>query len=121
MNGFIRRLFGRYEMSLGHVHDRITIREGDETITLRVDEDARRIVRGLNEAQRRMNGIRGESTAEEQREVAEFFAGVIFGADQAAALMDLYNGDAASVIEICGEYFSERLAQKIAKTQKRLK
>ena len=113
--------FGRNVISLGHVHDRITVREGDESIVLRVDEDARKMIRGLNEAQRRMNGVKGESTEEEQREVAEFFAGVIFGTEQAAALMDLYNGDAASVIEVCGRYFSERLAGKIAKAQKRLK
>ena len=51
---------------------------------------------------------------------AEFFAAVIFGKEQAEMLMAFYNDDAACVINVCGQYFRERLANKINKMQKKL-
>ena len=49
------KLFRRgYEMTLNRVHDTVTIREGDEKITLTVNGDAMRMVAGLNKAQATM-------------------------------------------------------------------
>ena len=108
-----------YEISLNRVHDRLRVREGNETFELRVDGDAMRMVAGLNEAQARLKTITTESTEDELRAIALHFAGVMFGEEQANELMEFYGGDAACVINICGRYFSDRLARLIERTQKR--
>lgn len=110
-----------YRISLNRIHDRVRITEGDERLDLRVDADPMRIVAGLNEAQRRLKTITDESTTEEKNEIAVYFAGVIFGTEQAAGLMEFYHGDAACVINVCGRYFSDRLSKLIEKAQKRAK
>ena len=101
------------------VRDRVRVVAGDEALELRVDADAMRMVAGLNEAQRKMRALTDDSTENEQREVAMFFAGVIFGGEQARALSDFYSGDPGNIIRICGRYFSEHLAGKIEQAQKR--
>jgi hypothetical protein len=114
------KLFRRgYEMTLNRVHDTVTIREGEESITLRVDGDAMRMVAGLTKAQEKMKAITDESTDEEVKGVAEYFAAVIFGKEQAAKLMAFYADDPGCVITLCGRYFSERLAGKISNVQKK--
>ena len=40
---------------------------------------------------------------------------------QAAKLIDFYAGDPFCVISVCGKYFKERLAGKIANIQKKMK
>ena len=40
---WLKRLFG-YEISLNRVHDRFTVREGNERIEIRVDSDPRLMV-----------------------------------------------------------------------------
>ena len=110
-----------FTMSLNRVHDRVRIVEGDERLELRVDADAMRMVAGLNEAQRRLKTITDESTEDERNSIAQYFAGVIFGAEQAPQLMEFYRNDAACVINVCGRYFSERLAKLIEKAQRRTK
>ena len=110
-----------YKISLNRVHDRVRITEGDERLDLRVDADPMRVVAGLNEAQRRLKAITDESTLEERNDSAVYFAGVIFGVEQAAKIMDFYHGDAACVINVCGRYFSERLAKLIEKAQRKAK
>ena len=110
-----------FTMSLNRVHDRVRIVEGDERLELRVDADAMRMVAGLNEAQRHLRALTEDNTGEQQKEAALYFAGVIFGGEQAKALMDFYHDDAACVINICGRYFSDRLAKLIEKAQRRLK
>lgn len=116
------KLFRRgYEMTLNRVHDTITVREADEKITLTVNGDAMRMVAGLNKAQAKMKGITDETPDEEVKEVAEYFAAVIFGKEQAAKLMAFYADDPGCVITVCGRYFSERLADKITEAQKRMK
>lgn len=110
-----------YKLSLNRIHDRVRITEGDERMDLRVDADPMRMVAGLNEAQRRLKTITDDTTTEEMREIATYFAGVMFGADQAAALLEFYHDDAACVINVCGKYFSDRLSKLIAKAQKRMK
>jgi hypothetical protein len=110
-----------YELTLNRVHDTITIREGDEKLTLTVNGDAMRMVAGLNKAQQRMQDISADTPDEEVRETAEYFAAVIFGKDQAAQLMAFYADDPGCVISACGQYFKERLARKIASVQKKTK
>ena len=114
-------MFGRYEMTLNRVHDSITIKEGGERLTLTVNGDAMRMVAGLNKAQQKMLSLNEESTDEQVKETAEFFAAVIFGQEQAKKLMDFYADDPGCVINVCGQYFRERLAQRIAKVQKKMK
>lgn len=108
-----------FTLSLNRVHDRVRIVEGDERLTLIVDVDAMRMVAGLNEAQKRLKALTEESTVDEQKGAAQYFASVIFGDAQAEALMDFYHNDAGCVINICGRYFSDRLAKLIGKAQKR--
>lgn len=114
------KIFNRgYEMTMNRVHDKITIKEGDERITLVVNGDAMRMVAGLNKAQAKMKGLNEESPDDEVREAAEYFAAVIFGKAQAAQLMAFYADDPGCVITVCGQYFKARLAAKIAKVQKK--
>lgn len=110
-----------FEISLNHVHDTIRIREGVETITLKVDADAMRMVAGLNKAREILQGINEETTEEQQRNAALYFAEVIFGKEQAEQLMKFYRDDAGCVINVCGKYFAERLSGLIAKVQKKAK
>lgn len=114
------KLFRRgYEMTLNRVHDMVTIREGDEKITLTVNGDAMHMVAGLNRAQAKMKDITEDSPDETVKEAAEYFAAVLFGKDQAAQLMAFYADDPGCVITVCGQYFKDRLAGKISKIQRR--
>lgn len=110
-----------YTMTLNRVHDTVTIREGDEKITLTVNGDAMRIVAGLNKAQAKMKELSDDTPDDAVKDVAEYFAAVIFGKEQAAQLMAFYADDPGCVISVCGQYFKDRLAGKIANVQKRMK
>ena len=121
MKGIFRWLFKRpYDISLNRVHDRVRIVEGDERLELRVEGDAMRMVAGLNEAQKRLRGLTDASTGEEQRDAALYFAGVMFGDEQAKALLDFYHNNAGCVVNVCGQYFSNRLRGLIEKAQKKM-
>ena len=116
------KLFRRgYEMTLNRVHDTITVREGDERLTLTVNGDAMRMIAGLNKAQQRMKAITENTPDEEVKAVAEYFAAVLFGKEQAAQLAAFYADDPGCVITVCGRYFNERLAGKISAAQKKIK
>lgn len=116
------RLFRRgYEMTLNRVHDTVTVREGDEKITLTVNGDAVRMVAGLNKAQAKMKELTDDSPDDVVKDCAEYFAAVIFGREQAGRLMEFYADDPGCVITVCGQYFKDRLAGKIAAMQKRMK
>ena len=110
-----------YEMTLNRVHDTITIREGSETLKLTVNGDAMRMVAGLGKAQQKMQDLTDEATDAEVLEVADYFAAVIFGKEQAAQLMAFYNNDPGCVISVCGQYFKDRLSKKITAIQKKYK
>ena len=110
-----------YEVTLNRVHDTLSVREGDEKLLLTVNGDAMRMVAGLTKAQKKMTEITEESTDEDVLEVAEYFASVIFGKEQAGKLLAFYADDPASVISVCGQYFKDRLAMKIADVQKKMK
>ena len=114
-------MFKTYELSLNRVHDSIVIKEGGERLKLTVNGDAMRMVAGLNTAQKKMLELDDNAPDEEVKSIAEYFAAVIFGQDQAKTLMDFYAGDPACVINVCGRYFRERLANRIADVQKKMK
>lgn len=108
-----------FKISLNRIHDTVRITEGADDLTLKVNADPMRMVVGLNAAQERLKALTDASTAEEQRNEAVFFASVIFGQEQAEALLEFYRDDPACVINVCGQYFSKRLAKLIAKAQKK--
>ena len=110
-----------YEISLNRVHDTIVIREGGEKLTMTVNGDAQRMVAGLTNAQKRMQAITEETADAEIRDIAEYFAAVIFGREQTEKLFAFYANDPASVISVCGQYFKNRLAGKISEAQKKIK
>ena len=115
-------MFGKgYKITLNRVHDVVTIREGDESVKLTVNGDSMRMVAGLNKAQKKMLELDDNATDEQVKECAEYFAAVIFGKEQAAQLMAFYADDPGCVISVCGQYFKNRLAGKIAAVQKKLK
>ena len=110
-----------YEVTLNRVHDNIVVRESGETLKLTVNGDSMRMVAGLNKAQKKMLELNDESSDEQVKECAEYFAAVIFGKEQAEKLMEFYADDPSCVITVCGQYFKERLAGKIAQAQKKMK
>ena len=114
-------MFRKNTLTLGRVYDTIKITEGGEKLTLHVNSDPSRIVVGLAQAQKRLVTITKETTDEEREEIAMFFAGVIFGDEQAQKLLDFYYGEAACVIAVCGQYFAKRLSKLISKAQKKRK
>ena len=114
-------MFGKYEVTLNRVHDTVTIKEGNEKLTLTVNGDAMRMVAGFNKAQQKMIALNDDSSEEQIKEAAEYFSAVIFGKEQTEKLMQFYANDPGCVISVCGRYFRERLAGKIAKVQKKMK
>ena len=116
------RIFRRkYELTLNRVHDMVRINEGGEILELTVNGDSFRMVAGLNKAQAKMKDLSEDSTEEQIKDAAEYFAAVIFGKEQAKELMRFYADDPGCVITVCGNYFRERLAGKIAAVQKKIK
>lgn len=110
-----------YEMTLNRVHDTVTIKEGDERLTLSVNGDAMHMIAGMNKANQKLQALTDDSKDEEVVEAAEYFAAVIFGREQAARLMRFYANDPGCVISVCGQYFKERLVDRIVKVQKKAK
>lgn len=110
-----------YKIGLNRIHDTVRITEGRDTLTLKVNGDPNRMVAGLSEVQKRLTAINDDSTEEEITKAAEFFAGIIFGTEQATQLMEFYRNDAGCVINICGRYFAERLKKLITDSQKKQK
>ena len=108
-----------HEISLGHVHDTIRVREGDETLTLTVEADPDRIIAGLRLAQDKLMALNKDSSEEEYGAASAAFAEAIFGPKQAAELLDFYHGDATCVINVSSRYFNDRLKTLITKEQKR--
>ena len=110
-----------FKLSLNRVHNRVKISEGDESIVLRVDGDAGRMVAGISEAVKALKELTDETPREDQLKTARYFAGVIFGNEQADALIDFYHNDAMCVINLCSQYIGKRLSGLIAKVQKKAK
>ena len=120
--GIFRRFKPGYEITLNRVHDTVKISENGEYLTLTVNADPMRLVAGLNNAQKKLTELtEGEPEQAAVKEAAEYFAAVIFGPEQAEKLLAFYADDAACIINVCGTYFRERLAEKITKAQKKIK
>ena len=101
------------------VSDRVVFRSGEEKLTLDVRADAAQMVIGLNRAQARLSALREDTDEEEKKETALFFAGAIFGSEQAERLLQFYGGDPLAVLTACGMYFRNRLSGIITKAQKK--
>ena len=110
-----------FKMGLSRVHDRVKICEGDDSLVLLVNADAGRLVAGISEAVKGLQALNDKSTDEDARKAARYFAGVIFGDNQADALIDFYHGDGLCVINLCAKYMTGRLNKLIAKVQKKSK
>ena len=108
-----------FRMSLNRVHDTVRVSEGDEHITLKVEDDAGRMVAGIGEATKVLQELTAETSLEDQRKAALYFASVIFGDDGAARLMEFYHNDPTCVVNLCAQYFSKRLGGLITKAQKK--
>lgn len=113
-------MFGKiHEISLGHVHDKIMIKEGDESIILKIDADPDRMISGLRIAQEKLQSLNKDSTDDEYKEASSLFAEAIFGKQQTEELFSFYRGDATCVINVSSRYFNERLTKLITREQKR--
>ena len=119
----IRNPFRRNEISLNRVHHTVIINENGEKLKLVVNADPMRLVAGINKASDKLKDLLKdgeEPTSEEMKEAAEFFAAVMFGKEQTEKLFEFYAGDAACVVNICGQIFKEQLTDKITKAQKKM-
>ena len=117
-------MFGKKAYTLNRVRDRITIREGTETLTLYVDKDSKQIVTDLHKAQKKIQGITPGSSEEEIREASIALPVAVFGKEQTEQIIDFYHGDLGCVAAIFGIYFSDKksgLAKKITQAQKKSK
>ena len=119
-----KRLFRRNEVTLNRIHHTVTVNENGERLKLVINADPMRLVAGLTKAQKKLTETvnkEPEPTEEDMKEAAEYFAAVMFGHEQTEKLMEFYAGDAACVINVCGQVFKEQLSGKISKAQKKLK
>lgn len=119
------KLFRRKnEVTLNRIHHTVNVVENGERLKLVVNADPMRLVAGLSKAQKKLTELVGkdenEPTEDEIKEAAEYFAAVMFGREQTEKLMDFYAGDAACVINVCGQIFKEQLTDKINKAQKKM-
>lgn len=112
-------MFGNNTLTLGRVYDTVVIKEGGQQLTLHVNSDPSRMVVGIDQARNRLHTITAETSDEELKDIALFFAGVIFGNEQGQKLLDFYYGDSSCVVAVCGKYFADRLSKKITKAQKK--
>lgn len=111
------RLFKK-EINPYSVSDKVIFRNVDKVLTLYVRSSAASLVVGLKDAQEKLKTLNDESTPEERMQAAQFFAGSIFGKEQAEKLCEFY-GEPLAVISVCGMYFDQHLGKKITKAQKR--
>lgn len=114
-------MFGKYEISLNHVHDKVCVREGTERLILVVEADPMRMVAGINKAKQQFDEITDESDSEQVNNAALAFSNAIFGLEQTERLMDFYHRDGKCVLNVCARYFHDRLAAKITKAQKKIR
>lgn len=117
----VKNLF-RKAYTLNHVRDRITVKEGNEKISLLVDCDPTTIVMRIEKAQKTLLKINDDSSKADRVNACTDFAIAIFGEDEARRLFDFYHNDENSVLALCGMYFSDPkngLGKKITKAQKK--
>lgn len=110
--------FFKKEINPYSVSDKVIFRNVDKVLTLYVRSSAASLVVGLKDAQERLKALNDESTPDDRLDAAKFFAGAIFGEEQAEKLCEFY-GEPLAVLSVCGMYFDQRLGKKITKAQKR--
>ena len=118
---WLKHLF-RKELSLNRVRDHVTIREGDETLSLYVDSDANVLIHGIRAVGLDLQSLQDEDSEEKKHEVAMRMARTIFGKEQSEKLLEFYHGNYDCVITICGMYFGDKksgLGKKITRVQKK--
>lgn len=111
-------LTGICDIHSGHVRAKARF-DGD--LTLHVDCDAGRLVVAIAKAQEEIANLKENNTDEARYEAVFGFASAMFGNEQAEKLMEYYHGDEASVINVCGQFFSKCLRKKITDAQKMAK
>lgn len=107
----------RKEINPYTVTGKAVFRNMDKTLTLVVKSDAPTLMVNLRKAEEIMEKVNRNSSEEEKREAARFFAWAVFG-EESDRLMDFYN-DPAAVISAVGMYFRNQLRHKITKAQKK--
>lgn len=110
-----------FRISLNCIRETVVFREGGKTLRLKVNSEPNTLMIQLTQAQKQMSGLTENSTEAEQKDCALAFAGAIFGNEQAIRLLDFYQQKASYVINVCGQYLSKRLTQKIIRAQKKTK
>lgn len=106
-------------LSLNHVHDNFIIQEGEEKIRIRVDAEVTELARSVKEALALVELAKKKPERAEEADMA--FSRAMFGETQTKQILDLYNGNTLSVLEISARAFTMRLARKIEKAQRRMK
>lgn len=114
---WLKRLFG-FEISLNRVHDRFTVRQGNERLEIRVDSDPRIIIAKIRNANEKILKAKDD---ENRKQAARVFAESMFGKEQTDSLLALYNGDYSCLMTVSSLYFEKRLSSKITKVQKKAK
>ena len=112
----------RNEITLHRVHHTVTVNENGEKLKLIISADPMRLVAGLTKAQEKLTAtIKKKNVSDDElKAAAEYFSAVLFGKEQTEKLFEFYAGDAACVINICGQVFKNQLAGKITKAQKKM-
>lgn len=109
-------LTGVCDIHSGHVRAKARF---DGELILHVDCDAGRLVVAIAKAQEEIANLKENNTDEKRLEAVMGFAASIFGKEQAEKLMEYYHGDEASVMNVCGQFFSKCLRKKITDAQKK--
>lgn len=115
-------MFMRKAYTLNRVRDSFKIKEGNETLSLYVDKDSRRIVTDLQKAQKQIHEITPGSSEDEIRNASLAMPRAVFGEEQTQKILEFYHNDVGCVATIFGIYFSDKkngLAKKITKAQKK--
>ena len=108
-----------FNITLNRVRDKITVKEGNEKIILRVDKDPRIIAIELKTAQKALSEIKDDSSTVKKITAAKSLSEAMFGEEQTKTLFRFYSDDPGCVVTICGMYFEKRLAKLITKAQKK--
>ena len=113
-------MFGKYTVSLGRVHDRIVVKEQNESLFLRVDADAQELVDVMKKIEPELYALKKSGQVREDAgEIARRFCVSIFGEEQTGKLYEFYNGDGVCVLNVCSRYFADRLGRLITKAQRK--
>ena len=109
-------LFNR-ALTLGHVHQRITVKEGEDTLRLLVDSDVTALAGRCKNALSLIEKARKDESVRKEAGVA--LARAMFGEEQTKKLLEFYGGNELAVLEISARAFTLKLARQIDKAQRK--